>query len=52
MSHHAKGDYQVNHTGSVYVFGPQRTSAVYTGGTTPQQYAADFRRLLDGTLND
>ena len=41
--------YQVNHTGSVYVFGPDDSSVIYTGGTLPREYAADFRRLLRGT---
>ena len=39
-------DYQVDHAGSVYVFGPGDTTLLYTGGTTPQQYADDLRRLL------
>ncbi len=39
-------DYEVNHTGSVYVFGPDGTSVLYTGGTTPAEYASDFRKLL------
>jgi protein SCO1/2 len=36
----------VNRTGSVCVFGPGDVSVIYTGGTTPRQYAEDFRRLL------
>ncbi|MGB9377758.1 MAG: SCO family protein [Mycobacteriales bacterium] len=44
--------YQVNHTGSVYVFGPARQSVIYTGGTTPRQYADDFRRLLSDPASD
>ena len=35
----------VEHTGSVYVFARDRV-VVYTGGTTPKQYAADFLQLL------
>ena len=38
--------YQVNHTGSVYVFGPGDQSLIYTGGTPPDEYAEDFERLL------
>ena len=38
--------YEVSHSGSVYVFGPGGRSLVYTGGTTPAEYAADFTRLL------
>ena len=43
---HASGGYEVNHTGSVYVFGPDDASVIYTGGTRPREYAADFERLL------
>lgn len=35
----------VEHTGSVYAFTGDRV-VVYTGGTTPDQYAEDFRQLL------
>lgn len=45
-SHHSGSGYQVDHTGSVYVFGPGGRTLVYTGGTSPAEYAADFRRLL------
>ena len=38
--------YEVSHSGSVYVFGPGGRSLLYTGGTTPAEYAADFTRLL------
>lgn len=41
-------DYQVNHSGSVYVFGPNGETVLYSGGTTVDQYAADFTRLLAG----
>jgi protein SCO1/2 len=41
-------DYQVNHSGSVYVFGPNGETVLYSGGTTVDQYAADFTRLLRG----
>ena len=40
------GDYEVNHSGSVYVFGPEGETVLYSGGTTVNQYAADFERLL------
>ena len=43
---HESGGYEVNHTGSVYVFGPDDASVIYTGGTRPREYAADFERLL------
>jgi protein SCO1/2 len=39
-------DYQVDHAGSVYVFGPGDTTLLYSGGTTPQQYADDLHRIL------
>lgn len=39
-------DYEVNHSGSVYVFGPRDETVLYSGGTTVAQYAADFTRLL------
>jgi protein SCO1/2 len=39
-------DYEFNHSGSVYVFGPDGETLLYTGGTTVNQYAADFTRLL------
>ena len=45
-SGHKESKYQVNHTGSVYVFGPSAQSVIYTGGILPREYAADFRRLL------
>lgn len=41
------GDYEVSHSGSVYVFGPGGTSLLYSGGTTVTQYARDFTRLLN-----
>ncbi|MEP6817447.1 MAG: SCO family protein [Marmoricola sp.] len=40
------GDYEVSHSGSVYVFGPGDTSLLYSGGTTATQYARDFAKLL------
>jgi protein SCO1/2 len=41
-------EYEVNHSGSVYVFGPNGQTVLYSGGTTVGQYAADFTRLLVG----
>lgn len=38
--------YEVSHSGSVYVFGPANRTLLYSGGTTVDQYATDFRRLL------
>ena len=35
----------VEHTGSVYAFAGSRV-VVYTGGTTPREYAEDLSRLL------
>jgi protein SCO1/2 len=37
--------YDVSHSGVVYVFADRRGTLVYTGGTTPSQYAADLTRL-------
>lgn len=45
-SEHGPSDYQVDHSGSVYIFGPNGEMVLYTGGTTVNQYAADFTRLL------
>ena len=38
----------VEHSGSVYAF-IGKTVVVYTGGTTPSQYAQDFTTLLSRT---
>ena len=38
--------YEVNHSGSVYVFGPRGETVLYTGGYTAEHYAADLARLL------
>lgn len=46
--HHHHGDYAVEHAGVVYAFGPGRTTVIYSGGTKPSEYAADFTRLLQG----
>lgn len=45
-SHHEHGRYGVAHAGEVYAFGPGDRTVIYTGGTTPDEYAADFARLL------
>lgn len=39
-------DYDVDHTSVVYVFGPDRTTLIYTSGATPAEYAADLGRLM------
>lgn len=38
-------DYEVEHSGIVYVFGTAGRVVIYTGGYTPSRYAADFARL-------
>lgn len=43
------GDFEVSHSGSVYVFGPRGETVLYSGGTTADQYATDFARLLEGS---
>ena len=45
-SHGREGDYEVDHSGTVYAFAAGEPTVFYTGGTTPLQYAADLRRLL------
>ena len=45
---HGGNGYEVNHSGSVYLFGPNGETLLYTGGYTANQYAADLTRLLDG----
>ncbi|MGI9085043.1 MAG: SCO family protein [Aeromicrobium sp.] len=45
--HHEHGSYGIEHTGTVYAFGPGGTSVIYTGGTKPSEYAADFTALLE-----
>lgn len=42
---HGHGNYGVDHAGAVYAWGPGGQSIVYTGGTTPDQYAEDLIRL-------
>lgn len=44
-SHTTSDARSVEHSGSVYAFTGDRV-VVYNGGTTPSQYAADFRTLL------
>lgn len=46
--HHDHGDYGVDHAGVVYAFGPGDATVIYSGGTTPSEYAADFTTLLGG----
>ena len=40
-------DYEVDHSGSVYLFGPGDKLVLHSGGTTPRQYADDFTHLLN-----
>lgn len=44
---HQAGAHTVEHTGSVYLFAGSKV-LVYTGGTTPTEYAADVQDLLQG----
>jgi protein SCO1/2 len=44
--HQHPGDYGVDHAGMVYAFGPSET-LLYTGGTTPREYAEDLGKMLD-----
>ena len=46
LSKDGAADYEVDHSGSVYLFGPRDKLVLHSGGTTPQQYAEDFTRLL------
>lgn len=48
VKHHRHGDYAVEHAGVVYAFGPGRSTVIYSGGTKPSEYAADFTELLEG----
>lgn len=44
---HAHPDGDVDHSGVVYLFGPgDRQTVIHTGGSTPEQYAADIDALL------
>ena len=49
--HDHPGDYGVDHPGIVYAFGPGGASVIYSGGTTPSQYAEDFARLATENKN-
>ena len=40
------GEYEVSHSGSVYIFGPRGESLLYSGGTTVGEYTRDLTRLL------
>jgi protein SCO1/2 len=42
---HSHGNYGVDHAGAVYAWGPGGRSVIYTGGTTPDQYAEDLTEL-------
>ena len=42
--HEHPGDYGLEHAGIVYAFGPGGT-VIYSGGTSPRQYAEDLARL-------
>jgi protein SCO1/2 len=43
----SSGDgYGVDHSSIVYMFGPDGTTLIYTGGATPLDYADDLTRLL------
>lgn len=44
--HEHPGDYGLEHAGIVYAFGPAGT-VLYTGGTTPREYAEDLERLAN-----
>lgn len=44
--HEHPGDYGLEHAGIVYAFAPGDRVLIYTGGHTPDQYAADFAALL------
>lgn len=44
----AHEEYGVEHAGAVYAWGPSGRSVVYTGGTSPEQYAQDFTALASG----
>ena len=44
--HHDHDTYGVEHSGVVYAFGPGDSTLIYSGGTKPAEYAADFSRLI------
>lgn len=39
------GDYGLEHSGIVYAFGPRGATVLYSGGTSPRQYAEDLATL-------
>ncbi len=41
-------DYDMDHSGAVYLFGPRDQMLLHSGGTTPSQYADDLTHLLQG----
>lgn len=43
---HSDADYAVDHTGVIYAFVPGGGAVLYTGGTTIDEFTADFTRLL------
>lgn len=47
--HHDHGNYAIEHPGIVYVFGPGNAVVIYTGGTSPREYAEDLIRLASGS---
>jgi protein SCO1/2 len=40
-------DYEIDHSGSVYLFGPGGKLVLHSGGTSPKEYTDDFIRLLE-----
>ncbi len=42
---HTHGDYSIDHAGIVWAWGPGDRAVLYSGGTTPAQYAEDLTRL-------
>ncbi len=44
--HDWAGGYEMNHSGLVYLFGPDGRTVLYTGGATPSAYAEDMTQLL------
>ncbi len=45
--HHGHGEYIIEHAGIIYAFGPGAATVIYTGGTSPREYAEDFTRLAE-----
>jgi protein SCO1/2 len=45
--HEQHSEYGIDHSGAVYAFTAQpQASVIYTGGTTAEEYAADFTRMV------